>query len=49
MTFKVGEALIAGAGGAVSSEEALALLVDAGLRAARAPASSSRRARRSRP
>jgi CHAT domain len=41
--LKVADALIAGAGGSVSSEEALALLVEAGLRAARNPASSSTR------
>jgi hypothetical protein len=41
--LKVAEALIAGAGGEVSSEEALALWVEAGLRAARNPSSSSTR------
>jgi CHAT domain len=42
--FQVGEAPIASAGGEVSAQEALALLVDAGLRAARRPASSTGRA-----
>ena len=42
--FRVGEAPIASPGGDVSSEEALALLVNAGLRAARNPASRAGRA-----